>query len=66
MSVSSRLHCVRHRIAIKIFLIAFAANRLPKAEQQSRAMNTALLKKIIWLSAVENMNILYKSDLERN
>lgn len=35
MSLSLELYCVRQRIAIKIFLLAFAANSLPKTEQQS-------------------------------
>lgn len=46
MILSLELYCVRHRIAIKIFLIAFAVNHLPKTEQPSQAMDIALLKEL--------------------
>lgn len=46
MMLSLELDCMSHRTAIKIFLIAFAVNRLPKTERQSQAMNIALLKEL--------------------
>lgn len=46
MSVFLELYSVRHRRAIKMFLIAFAVNHLPQPEKQSQAMNIALLKEL--------------------
>jgi len=47
MSLLLELYCVRHRIAVKIFLMALAGNHLPKTEQQSQAMSIALLNKLL-------------------